>query len=107
MQQASSSAAPEKVPLLPASTAASSAGAAAAGVAAANASSSGPSQQQQQSPSKQRAYQPPQVSWKLSSGQRVILSCSALCMCLTELQCLYIRQSWSIHFATLVTSLAG
>lgn len=56
-QQASSSAAPEKAPLLPASAAASSAGAA----SAAPAPSSGQSQQQQPSPAKQRAYQAPQV----------------------------------------------
>ncbi len=73
-QQAFSSAAPEKAPLLPASAAASSAGAA----SAAPAPSTGPSQQQQQSPAKQRAYQAPQVPFRLHACSHTFPAFAAL-----------------------------
>ena len=61
-QQASSSSAPEKAPLLPASAAAAASAAGAASTSGAAAPSSGSvPQQQKQSPAKQRAYTAPEV----------------------------------------------
>ena len=73
-QQASSSAAPEKAPLLPASAPASGAGRSCSGASSGSAApGSGPSQQQQQSSAKQRAYQAPQVPFSLHACSHTVL----------------------------------